>query len=161
MLYFHPLKGVCESWTQCDSFDSLPISLCSRTSFMTLKITNCNLPFWNLENVLSPDGTLRSRTRMGSIWYFFHFIVHREGCSTPSIYWRKFAFLKSWKCFLPKGLCKAEPHGVHFDSFHFIVVWEGNLTLSIYGWNLPKKKQKKFYFMGWIGWDGTAYQKCP
>ena len=30
----------------------------------------------------------------------------------------------------PKGLCKAEPYGFHFDSFHLIVVCEGYSTLS-------------------------------
>ena len=30
----------------------------------------------------------------------------------------------------PKGVCKADPTGDYFDSFHFIVVREGYLTLS-------------------------------
>ena len=49
---------------------------------------------------------------MESIWYSCHFIVYKEGCLTPSIYWRKFAFLKSWKCFIPRrDSAKQSPMG--------------------------------------------------
>ena len=42
-----------------------------------------------------------------------------------------FRHLEILKMFYPpKGLCKAEPNGVHFDSFHFIVFEKGCLDLS-------------------------------
>ena len=45
----------------------------------------------------------------------------------------------------PKGLCKAEPNGVHFDSFHFIVSREGCWHFQIYrGWEAFLKSWKCF-----------------
>ena len=38
-----------------------------------------NPPFWNLEDVLSLEGTLRKQNPMGSIWQSFHFIVLGKG----------------------------------------------------------------------------------
>ena len=79
---------------------------------------------------LIPRRDSERRTEGGPIVFtyvlFFHLIVVREGCLTLSIYRRKLAVLKSWKCFIPRRYsANAEPNGVNFDSFHFIVVWKG------------------------------------
>ena len=71
---------------------------------------------------------------------------------------RRFEILKMF--YPPNGPCKAEPNGVHFDSFHFIMVWEGYLTLSIYKRKFAKKKPDYVLFDGmdgWMdGWDGMG-----
>ena len=52
-----------------------------------------------------------------------------------NVYWTfnllaVFCHFESLKMFYPpKGLYKAEPNGVHFDSFHFIVYEKGCLDL--------------------------------
>ena len=56
------------------------------------------ISIFEILKLVSPEATLWSRIRMGSIWQSFHYIVFEEGCLTPSIYTRKFGFLKSWKC---------------------------------------------------------------
>ena len=43
--------------------------------FWTFRFRRGNPPFWNLQNVLSPEGSLRKQISMGSIEKYFHFIV--------------------------------------------------------------------------------------
>ena len=70
-----------------------------------------------------------------------------------TLYIRLFEILKL--LYPPKGLCKAEPNGVHFDSFHFIVVWEGYLTPSIYFRKFVKKTL--IFFILFDGMDGMGW----
>ena len=84
---------------------------------------------WYLENVLSPEGTLRKQSPMGSIWYSFHFIVFQKRFWTfqnPNFH---ATFLKSWKCFIPRwDAANAEPNAAHLIFFPFYRVWETVLT---------------------------------
>ena len=88
-----------QSIDQWGPFDIHSILLCIEKGVGTFKFTGGERPFWNLENVLSPEGTLQSRAQWGPFWSF-HFIVSREGCSHFQIYGGWEAFLKSWKCFI-------------------------------------------------------------
>ena len=73
---------------------------------------------------LSPEGTLRKQDPVVSIWQSFHFIVFEKR------FWQfqnpKFqsAFLKCWKCFIPRrdSAAKAEPNGVPLILFPFYCV---------------------------------------
>ena len=68
---------------------------------------------------------------MGSIWQFFHFILIEKWFwyfQNPRFSIGLFEFLKMF--YPPKGLCKAEPNGVHLTVFPFYCVWETVLTLS-------------------------------
>ena len=78
-----------------------------------------------LEILYPPKGTLRMQNPMESIWQSFHFIVFEkrfwnfQNPHSPS------AFFKILKMFYPpKGLCEAEPNGVHLAVFPFYCVWE-------------------------------------
>ena len=53
----------------------LYILLCLRKGILTFIFSGGNPPFWNLENVLSPEGTLRSRTQWGPFWFFPFYCV--------------------------------------------------------------------------------------
>ena len=80
-----------------------------------------NQPFWNLENVLSPEGTLRSRTQRAP-FDSFHFIVFEIGYLDLSFQWRWSAFLESWKCFISqRESAKQNQVGSIWQSLHFIV----------------------------------------
>ena len=201
----YPPNGLCEAEPEWGSIDSLSIFLCLTKGVWHLQLTGRNLAFWILKMFYPPKGLCEAEPE----WAFdsFHFIVSREGCLTPSIYWRKFAFLKSWKCFIregtlrsrarmgspwffpfycaykrmfntfnwhaeirilkswkciipPKDSAKAEPNGVHVILFHFIVVREECLTLSIYGQKFTILKSWKCFIYWWDGWiDGMGYQK--
>ena len=98
---------------------SICFFFCLEKGVWHFEFTGRNFPFWNIENILPPEVTLPSRTRLGSIWYSFNFIVSSEGCLTSSIYWRKFAFLKSWKLSPQGTLRKQNPYGVHLIFFPF------------------------------------------
>ena len=69
---------------------------------------------------LSPEGTLRKQWPMGSILILSILLWSEKGIwhfQNPHF---QAAFLKSWKCFIPRrDSAKAETNGVHFDSFHF------------------------------------------
>ena len=76
---FYPLKALCESRTQQGPFDSLFILLCLRNGFDTFR-----QPFWNVESVLSPEGTQRKQNPKGSIWQSFQWCL-RNGFDTFKI----------------------------------------------------------------------------
>ena len=77
-------------------------------------------------------GLCESRTQWGPFDILSILLRLRKGCLTLSNYRRKFAFLKSWECFIPWGTLQSRAQWGPFDSFNFIVVWKGCLTLSIY-----------------------------
>ena len=43
--------------------------------YWTFKIPTFRRPFWKLENILSPGGTLQSRARKGSNYFYLCFIL--------------------------------------------------------------------------------------
>ena len=69
------------------------------------KITSFRWLFWNLENVLSPGGTLQSRARKGSNCFYLCFIPRREaakaapkGSTLPTpIKWKEYQLDPYWK----------------------------------------------------------------
>ena len=67
LIMFYPPKGLCEADTEGGPIVFTYVLFCLRTRILDFHFTGGNPPFWNLQNVLSPEGTLRSRTRMGSI----------------------------------------------------------------------------------------------
>ena len=76
---FYPPKRLCESRTQWGPFDRLSILLYLRNGFDTFKIQTFWRPFLNLGNVLSSEGTLRSRTQMGSILIVSILLCYEKG----------------------------------------------------------------------------------
>ena len=66
------------------------------------QFTDGFLPFWDLENVLSPQGTLQSRYRRRSNCFYLCLILRYETYIGLSICRRLFAFLRPWKYFIPR-----------------------------------------------------------
>ena len=62
------------------------------------KFTDGFLPFWKLENVLSPGGMLRKQLPVGVQLILFPFYWCRKRYWGFQIYRRFFAILKTWKC---------------------------------------------------------------
>ena len=79
-----------------------------RKRIVDFKFTGGFFPFWDLENVLSPGGTLRSKARKGSNCFYFRFNWCRkkyQGFQFTS----GFFLFESLKMFYPpEGLCGAE-----------------------------------------------------
>ena len=58
MKMFDPPKGLCKADTEGGSIICTDISFYVRKRILDFQFTSGNSPFWNLENVLSPEGTL-------------------------------------------------------------------------------------------------------
>ena len=116
--------------------------------YWTFKIRIFHRPFWDLENVLSPEGTSACRLQRGPFVFTYVLFCVRKRIldfffSVAVI--RLFEVLKifvfvslanrSFRWSLenvlsPKGLCKAELNGVHLTVFPFYCVRKGCLDLS-------------------------------
>ena len=87
------------------------------------KIQFSNPPFWKPSDVLSPGGTLRSRARKGSNCFYFTFYWCRKrywGFQNPHL---KSAFLKTWKCFIPRrDSAEQSPKGVQLFLLYILLV---------------------------------------
>ena len=68
----------------------------------TFRFTCGHPPYWHLENVLSPEGTLRKQNPMGSIRRLSILLWSRIGSLDNSFQKPLSAFLRSWKCFIPR-----------------------------------------------------------
>ena len=113
-------EGTAKAETNGVHFDSFHFNCGLRRVFDTFKITTFRRPFWNLENVLSPGGRLRTQLPRGPIEYIFPFYWCRKR------YWHfqnhhfQAAFLKSWKCFIPRrDVCLHTPVGVQLFLLMF------------------------------------------
>ena len=99
------------------------------------KFTEDNSPFWILENVLSPEGTLESWAHCG-LRIFDTFNLQTEI--------RLFEFLKMF--YPPKGLCQAESEWGPFDVLSILLRLEkGVWHLQFTHGNSPFKILKMFY----------------
>ena len=133
-----------------------------RKRILDFQFTDGNSTFWNLENVLSPEGTLESRYRRRSNWFYLCLILGQETYIGLSIYWRFFAFLRSWKCFVPRrDSAKQSPMGAILILS--ILLWSGEecLTLSIYRQFFAFLRPPECFFdgTGWTGWTGERSRK--
>ena len=153
MLY--PTKGLCESREpKVVQLFLLMFYFCVRKRILDFQFTGENSPFWNLENVLSPEGNLRKQTRRGPLdslsillWSRKRFLMFNSihwkksdpACAEKRVgkgFWRFVSvavirLFKILKMFYPlKGLCKAEHIGVHLTAFPFYCVRKGCLDLS-------------------------------
>ena len=71
----------------------------------------------------------KQRTEGGPIVYLCSIFGLRNVFWTLNLH-TVFCLFENLKMFYPpKGLCKAKPNGVHFDSFHFNVVRDGYFSL--------------------------------
>ena len=86
-------------------FDSLSIWLCLRNGFGTFKIPILHWPFWNLENVLSPEGTLHSEQSPKVFQLFLlSILLLQETVRGVSKSAYSIGLFEIWKMFnLPKG----------------------------------------------------------
>ena len=114
-IMIYPQKGLCESRTLWGPFDVFPF-YCRVID--TFKICLEERPFRELKMFYPPKGLCEAEPEWDPI-DSFHFIVSREGCLTPSVYWRKFAFLKPWKCFIPRRDSAKQILRGPFDVFPF------------------------------------------
>ena len=88
-------------------------------------------PFWNLENVLSPQGTLRSRTQWGPFDIFPFYCGLGKGFWTFRFRGGNHPFWNLENVLSPEGtLRKQNPMGSIWQSFHFIVIEKRFLDLS-------------------------------
>ena len=72
---FYPPKGLCEAEPEWGPFDNSFHLLCLEKGVGTFKFSGGERPFWNLENVLSPEGTLQSRYRRRSNCFYLCLIL--------------------------------------------------------------------------------------
>ena len=79
---FYPPKGLCKAEPERGPivFTNVLFGVGKGTGIF--KITTFRWPFWNLENVLSPGGTLRSRARKGSNCFYFTFYPPEGLCAS-------------------------------------------------------------------------------
>ena len=119
----YPPEGVYLQLLRCIiELNTLSILFGVGNGTMIIEITLFRGPFWKLENALSPRGTLRSRTQWGP-FDSFHFIVSEKGCLDLYFQWRQSAFLKSWKCFIPRrDSAEQSPKGVQLFLLYILLV---------------------------------------
>ena len=127
---FYPPKGL-----QWGPFWFFPFYCGLRRVFDTFKITTFRRPFWNPENVLSPEGTLQSRAQWGPFWFFPFNCGLRRVFDTFKILTFRPPFWNSENVLSRKGLsAKQSPMGCnlilsilrcsekgiwHFQNHHF------------------------------------------
>ena len=114
-----------------------------RKRILDFQFTGGFLPFWDLENVLSPGGTLQSRARKGSNCFYLFFPRRDSAKQIPkevqlfllmsyfglgNVYWTfnlqtVFCLFETLKMFYPpKGLCKADTEGGPI-VFAYVLFW--------------------------------------
>ena len=96
---FYPPKGVCEAAPEGSIWRSFHFIMCSSKGTGHLRFWWGNPRFWNLQNVLSPEGSLRSSSEGVHLTVFPFYYVFQKGYWASSFLARKSAFLKSSKCF--------------------------------------------------------------
>ena len=79
----------------------------------TFRFRSGNPPFWNLENVLSPKGTLQSRARNGSKCFYLCFIGIGNDTGGFNFSSGHPHFWNLENVLSPNGTAIAEPNGVH------------------------------------------------
>ena len=134
---FYPPEGVCERSSRGVQLFLTYVLFPLVKGVWGFKNTICNPPFWKLENVLSPGGSLRTQLQRGPIVFNLCFISPSEGCLGFQNSYGESAFLKTWKRTL-------------YLQFPFRIQ-----RLSIY----TTRRKAPSLRMGWMGWMG--YQKCP
>ena len=122
----------------------LSILLCLRKGVWTFRFRSGKPPFWNPENVLSHEGTLRSRAQWGP-FDSFHFIVFAKGCLDLEN--RLFEILKM--SYPSKGLCESR---TQWGTFDFLLrLRNGVLTFRFCGGNPPFGNLANILFPdGWM-----------
>ena len=93
-----------------------------REGCLRLSIYSRKFALLNLENVLSPEGTLRPNGVHLTVFPFYCVWERVFGPLFSEAVIRLFEILKMF--YPPKGLCEAEPNGVHLTVFPFYCVWE-------------------------------------
>ena len=70
-----------------------------REGCLMFKIRLGTWPFWNLDYVLSPEGTLQSRAQWGPFWFFPFYCAMRRVFDTFNLQ-TEICQKKTWKCFI-------------------------------------------------------------
>ena len=74
---FYPPKGLCEAEPEWGPFEKSFHLLCLEKGVGTFKFTGGGeRPFWNLENVLSPEGTAKAEPKVVQL-FLLSIIVYR------------------------------------------------------------------------------------
>ena len=74
LLMFYPPKGLCKADTEGGPIVFTYVLFCLRKRILDFFFNSGFWPFLNLQNVLSPGGTLLSRARKGSNCFYLCFI---------------------------------------------------------------------------------------
>ena len=144
---FYPPKGVCEAAPEGSIWRSFHFIMCSSKGTGHLRFWWGNPRFWNLQNVLSPEGSLRSSSEGVHLTVFPFYYVFQKGYWASSFLVRKSSFLKSSKCVIPRrDVCLQTPVGVQLFLLMFYFVL-GNVywTFFFKGGNPPFWNLKIFY----------------
>ena len=137
------------------SIDIISIPLCLEKGAWHLQFIDGNLPFLNLENVLSPEGTLQSRSQWGPIWDHSILLWSEKGMGHFQVTSGNSPFWNPQNVLFPVGTLRSRTRMESIlYSYHFLLSREGCLTLSIYRQKFAVLK----YWFCFICWrDGTGW----
>ena len=164
---FIPWRDCTKAEPKLGPLNSISILFCLRNGFDILKIRTFRRHFKSWKKKFSPKGLWKQKRRWSNCCYFPFYCVWEMVLTfsksefSEGIYeiLKMFYNLK-WLCFL----CKAEPKGVHFDFFHFIVKASLNTRKYVNScryfcstrftiekvWFLKQHGTKLFGFLKWI-----------
>ena len=91
------LRKQYRNWSNCFYLCFIFV-LVNDKRILHFQFTGGNSPFWNLENVLFPEGSCESSTESGPIVFTYALFLCKETYIGLSIYRKKFAFLRPWNC---------------------------------------------------------------
>ena len=132
-----------------------------REGFRGFQICSSNWPFWSLENVLSPEGryVVYPVGVQLRLFPFIEFWVSKgildfQNPHIPS------AFLKPWKCFIPRRDCESSTVGGPI-VFYLCIISVRKRIWYFQNPNIPSAflSPWKFFIYGRMdGWDGRNTQ---